>query len=981
MRTPLRGVAAPAHSLGNGVGTGSAHGAVNGTVNGAVHRALHGAVHGAVLIAPRVVVLFVVLLVALTGCTGEDEPTPRDGAGSAEIRGGGAASIAIDRPPPPPDPGPRPQPLPSDAPTDDPPRFLGFSQVIAGDRRICLAWEPALDDVTPPERIRYRIYASAERQDEAKFARPPAAESAPGQTRLILDGLPNGEPVHLVVRAVDEAGRMDDNEIEWSAIPQPVLYVQANAPSPGDGATPAAPLPSLDAAIDRAIPLGGANIHVAAGIYEESTLLFRGMMVHGGFAPGFPDAFSEPQRHRTVFRAPVEENLFVIPPGDRLCGIDSIELDGGDRTLRGVLADDCEFRISNCEIRGFADKGIKLKSDREPGSIAVGEVLRCSIQENGNEGIQLNGIFDVLVVGCGIRANRRGGIEIEALVAAAEEKARLTIEGCSIAENRAVGILARIVALPGERSSGARVRFTVRSSEIRDNGDTGVGVDVSYPDGADIDLRVRVEQCLVAGNGKSGIRIDGDARGHLQLARNRVIGNRGPAGIHFTGDSEVALLQLQSSALLANEGAGLLVDARGHLSVDHCHFGGNGGPAISRSSPAWLRLEDSLLHGNRGGTTADRIEHCAAAEGELTGPGAPPPLPGAPWMETLPREIRLAADPAGVIATLPAGTVIEWLDDGVPRRVVEIEGGRALDPPVPAHTGPGVPFLFVWGLPAPGAVTRSVIEDWRPGKGSPLRDAGNPGEVESDGSPADIGPAGAFLGGHPGLDRGGPPPPRGIELNTIDPPPGTPVGDLRFECWFTGATVLPGNLRATMEAEGIGAIEPRCETHGDVLTVSAAAEIPPGARIFLTLPAWPNAEGERSQPQDHIFEYRSAARLAPGEPIAALPAEGRIVLPGRRPARFPLSIDPARPLAARLRPIAPAPPAGWRLRVVDAQSGEVLRAPGTEDRLEMVAGDDHEGALRLAIPALPAGSRAALEVVPPPGDAWRDAAARLIVEG
>lgn len=921
------------------------------------------------------------LALLLTGCTGGDDPRPRGGGGTeAGATGAPPDAASFDRPPPPPDPGPRPQPLPTDAPTDDPPRFLGFSQVIAGDGRIWLAWEPALDDVTPPERIRYRVYSAPERQDEAKFARKPTIESAPGQTRLLLDRLENGVPLHLVVRAVDEKGREDDNEIEWSAIPQPVLYVQAAAPSHGDGGSREAPLPSLDAAIDRAIPLGGANIHIAAGIYEESTLLFRGMMVYGGFAPGFPDAFPEPLRHRTVLRAPVEENLFVIPPGDRLCGIDGLELDGGGRTLRGVAADDCEFRISNCEIHSFADKGIKLKSDREPGSIAIGEVLRCWIHENGNEGIQLNGIFDVQVVGCGIHANRRGGIDVEALVAAAEEKARLTIEGCSIAENRDLGILARIVALPGGRSAGARVRLTVRSCEVRDNGDTGVGIDVNYPDGVDIDLRVRVEQCLVAGNGKTGIRLDGDARGHLQLARNRVIGNRA-AGVHLTGDSEMSLFQVQSSAILANAGAGLQIDAQGHLAVDHCHFGGNGGAAIARSTRAWLRLEDSLLHGNHGGSTAERIEYCVAAEGELSGPGAPQPLPGAPWMDTLPREIIFAGDPAAAIARLPVGTVIEWLDDGVPRRVVEDGSGRRIEPPLPAYEGPGEPFIFAWGLPAAEGSPPGVVEDWRPGPGSPLRDAGNPREVEGDGSRADIGPAGAFFGGHPGLDRGGAPPPRGIELNTIDPPPGTPVGTLRFDAWFTGAETLPGKLRAIIDVEGLGTIEPECISHGSTLSVRADATLPAGSRVLLTLPPWPNAEGERSQPQDHVFEYRAAAAIVPESAISALPAEGRIALPGQRPVRFPLRVEPARPLAARLRSIEPPEPAGWRLRVVDEASGEVLVLPGSGAPLEMIAGDEHEGALRLSIPPLPPGRRAALEVVPPPGESWRDAAARLIVEG
>ena len=89
--------------------------------------------------------------------------------------------------------------------------------------------------MTPPSGISYRIYTSTERQDESKFTRPPAAVTAPGELGTRLAGLPNGQTVFVVVRAVDGVGNIDDNELEWAAMPNPVYYVEKNAPPGGDG--------------------------------------------------------------------------------------------------------------------------------------------------------------------------------------------------------------------------------------------------------------------------------------------------------------------------------------------------------------------------------------------------------------------------------------------------------------------------------------------------------------------------------------------------------------------------------------------------------------------------------------------------------------------------------------------------------------------------------------------------------------------------
>jgi len=990
---------------------------------------------GPLLWAPRVwaplirlALLWAPLAAGPIGCGG-------DGTGP-QVPVDPAAREAIERTPPPEDPGPRARLLPSDTLGEElPPRFKGISQLTAGDGSITLRWEPALDSETPAEELRYRVYLSPRRQDEAKYESAPARTTEPGVTGVRIDGLENGRALFVSVRAVDAAGNEDDNELEWSGIPNPVLFVDGGAPAHGNGTAPDAPLPDLASAISASIAwMQGANIHMAEGSYEEPTLLlFPGVHIYGGFPPGFTSEIPEPRLHPTVIRHSTPSALtdrsleqFILVGGELVCGLDGLELDGGGQVPRGVTGEDCEFRISNCKVRSYVQKGIAIQSDTKPDSVAVGEISRCWVYDiRDGSAIELEGTLDIAVFGCGLFDNRKHGVEVLGLTATEEEKSRILIEGCRIYLNEDIGVLVKSSAHPEAASEDARIRVKVRSCEIANNADSGMSIDVGYPDRLGVNFRLRVEQCRIEGNGRrptageapplyAGVHIDGDARGHFQLTRNQILGNQGH-GVHLTGDTPVSFYQIQSCAILANGGSGVRLDSGGpdgaagcgHLKIDHCHIAGNLGPAFSGSGPeSWLRVESSMLHGNGAVASADRIDGCVAEEGQLQISGQDRDATlllaeGAPWLETLPREIRvLETLPAGTgptpasLAEVAAGSIVEWLDDGVPRQVLrDADGGVGrLEPPITPATVPrhGLPFLYLWGPPREGVPAETlVVEDYRAPPTSPLRRVPSP-----RGEPHHATPMGGFFGGWPGIDRGGAPPPRGLELSWIDPAPGMPISALDLEVAFSRELTRPEALGAVIRIDG----EPLEEAERSIevseadpfrLRIRSPRPIEPGARVEVELlPSGP--DGSDAIP--HSFELRGARPIRIGEALPPPPAVGELVFIEGRPVQ--LSLDALANRGATIRLLTIDPPGGvlpanpgdgetaplraWRIEVVERGSGKVKEWPEPGQRLEAAGEEPSDGALRLRLPSLEAAGGYDLRISPPK-IGLLDAAATLMV--
>lgn len=88
-----------------------------------------------------------------------------------------------------------------------PPAFAGVKTAAAeGLDRVVLTWEPALDDLTPPEGIRYAVYAG----EPIDFGRRLAETT--GQTRVEVTNVASlGKETRFAVRAIDAGDNRDAN--------------------------------------------------------------------------------------------------------------------------------------------------------------------------------------------------------------------------------------------------------------------------------------------------------------------------------------------------------------------------------------------------------------------------------------------------------------------------------------------------------------------------------------------------------------------------------------------------------------------------------------------------------------------------------------------------------------------------------------------------------------------------------------------------
>ncbi len=97
------------------------------------------------------------------------------------------------------------------------PVFAGLVAATAiSPYAIELRWAPALDDVSPSRRMRYRIYRATASGGEV-FSAPPQYLTDPGVLTFAAGGLSPGTRYWFVVRAEDEAGNADGNTVERDA--------------------------------------------------------------------------------------------------------------------------------------------------------------------------------------------------------------------------------------------------------------------------------------------------------------------------------------------------------------------------------------------------------------------------------------------------------------------------------------------------------------------------------------------------------------------------------------------------------------------------------------------------------------------------------------------------------------------------------------------------------------------------------------------
>ncbi len=102
---------------------------------------------------------------------------------------------------------------------DAPPVFGGLQYIeILSSTSVMLGWDPAQDDLTPPDGMRYLVFA-ADTPGGEDFQNPLAVLT--GVTNYTLEGLSPGQTYYFIVRALDEGGKQDGNTVEMDVtLPQ-----------------------------------------------------------------------------------------------------------------------------------------------------------------------------------------------------------------------------------------------------------------------------------------------------------------------------------------------------------------------------------------------------------------------------------------------------------------------------------------------------------------------------------------------------------------------------------------------------------------------------------------------------------------------------------------------------------------------------------------------------------------------------------------
>ena len=446
------------------------------------------------------------------------------------------------------------------------PRFLGLNHLVAGDKELMLTWDPAIDDVSPESAISYQVFLS-ERSGKQQFDAPPQMIVPAGSQSCRLTGLENGVTLHVVVRAVDASGKADSNEAEWAATPNPVLFVDASVNESADGETPLSALKSIDEAIGAAIGLAGVNVYIAEGEYQEQILLFDGMSLYGGFQSGF-EAFPDPVIRQTRLQGTSGKDTLILPPGNHLTVIDGLTFTGENSARRAIVADDCVLQISHCQISGFADKGIQIETDTDDGGEASGSLLFCDVRNNRGDGLRIEGFVDLVLRECRFTGNGQSGISSPSLQPRHGEKTRLDLNRVLVADNGDIGINIRISEPDaGDPEDPPRVRLGLFGVESSGNDDHGMGFDLRYSEDQNVDMRIRLEYCLLSDNRKSGVYLDADAIGDYSISHSHFEGNRGDSALKLSGDATGAIIHVRDCLFPAGQGYSLLYRGSGLVNV------------------------------------------------------------------------------------------------------------------------------------------------------------------------------------------------------------------------------------------------------------------------------------------------------------------------------------------------------------------------------------------------------------------------------
>lgn len=319
------------------------------------------------------------------------------------------------------------------------PIFWGVQCVsTAGGPAVRLDWMAGQDNVTLPGSLRYRVFVAGTAGGQNFGA--PILTTGPGATSAIVTNAHSplialNQRAYFVVRALDQAGNLDDNTVEVSAIPVPdaqVAFVDDTAAGPGVLGDHLQPYPTIQAAITDVETAGGGAVVVTAANggtdYGEELTFANGAATSIGLFGGFPRLDAQPPaadgddflalRNKAAFPATLLATALGLSDTDFLrvvnartpTFIDGFTFNddganfGGNAAVNGVDAD-LQVSGSNFRMNGFVRVESPLTTELNT-LVVVGNDIR----EGGNTAIQAGGRMDRLVVANNHIRNRSDGV-------------------------------------------------------------------------------------------------------------------------------------------------------------------------------------------------------------------------------------------------------------------------------------------------------------------------------------------------------------------------------------------------------------------------------------------------------------------------------------------------------------------------------------------------------------------------------------------
>lgn len=365
------------------------------------------------------------------------------------------------------------------------------------------------------------------------------------------------------------------------ATPGTPIYVDAAAATAGDGSL-ATPYRSLAAAA-AAAPVDSI-LWVKDGTYAGPVVVKVGTNVFGGFPAGaaFDLNTRNAQSGATIVTAPslqpaIDANLTGLG-GNRIV-LDGLVCRGNNVGFYGVDTQHADIDMRSLTINGFVDRGIRMRhlgvGVTPPNENAVAQLVHCTVQQNGADGLSVLGSYNLSIDFCSFDANVQEGIELGPLYAINGFTTSFHVSASRFVNNGSEGLDATLAQPIGVTAGSATFDIDVRGCNFDGNGLDGLLIDQDHDLAPGWRGKIEVRDCSAHHNALAGVHVDADSPGEFLLHRIRATAN-GTDGILVSSEVAGGLVTVSASHLAGNLGAGLNTSlGNKRLLATHCVFAGN----------------------------------------------------------------------------------------------------------------------------------------------------------------------------------------------------------------------------------------------------------------------------------------------------------------------------------------------------------------------------------------------------------------------